>query len=194
MNRVWKNSLVAHGRIILLNGASSSGKTTLARRLQTDLEIPFLHFSSDQLVETGLIPRRRDATGAFAWVEEMRPRFFDGFHRCIPAMASAGNNLIVEHVIEYRQWRDQLGALLSDFDVFFVGVHCDVQELERREEHRGDRQRGETRSHLEEHRIHDFGPYDMSVDTTTSPVDSTAREVISAWQRRTRSRGLPPGA
>ena len=180
------------GRIIMLNGASSSGKTTLARQLQTDLEIPFLHFSSDQLVDGGALPRRRDPVGAFAWVGQMRPRFFDGFHRCIPALAAAGNNLIVDHIIEYRPWRDQLGALLSDFDVFLVGVHCDMDELERREQQRGDRQTGEGRSHIEDHRIHDFGPYDLSVDTTTGNIESIARVIIAAWRKRTRQQGLPP--
>ena len=189
---VCKNSTMTHGSIILLNGASSSGKTTLARRLQSELDIPFLHLSSDQLVDGGALPRRRDPVGDFAWVEQMRPRFFDGFHRCIPALASAGNNLIVDHIIEYRQWRDQLDALLTDFDVFFVGVHCDLDELERRERRRGDRQIGEGRSHLQDHRIHDFGPYDLSVDTTTGTVESTARAIITAWQERTRIQGPPP--
>ena len=35
------------GAIIMLNGASSSGKSTLARGLQTVLADPFLHLSSD---------------------------------------------------------------------------------------------------------------------------------------------------
>ena len=48
------------GRIILLNGASSSGKSTLARELQAELDTPFLYLSSDQLVDGGAIPGRRD--------------------------------------------------------------------------------------------------------------------------------------
>jgi chloramphenicol 3-O-phosphotransferase len=35
---------------------------------------------------------------------------FAGFHRCLPALAAAGNDLIVDHVIEYRRWRDDLAA------------------------------------------------------------------------------------
>jgi hypothetical protein len=38
----------------------------------------------------------------FAWWQQMRPRFFDGFHRCLPALATAGNDLIVERIIESR--------------------------------------------------------------------------------------------
>jgi chloramphenicol 3-O phosphotransferase len=76
------------GRIIFLNGASSSGKSTLARFLQEALAEPFLYVSSDHLVASGMLPARRDPQGAFAWWEQMRPRFFAGFHRCLPALAA----------------------------------------------------------------------------------------------------------
>lgn len=87
------------GRIILLNGASSSGKSTLATALQAALDAPFLHVSSDQLVAAGILPARRERGGPFDWWHQVRPRFFAGFHRCIPALAAAGNDLIVEHII-----------------------------------------------------------------------------------------------
>ena len=32
----------------------------------------------------------------------MRPRFFEAFHRCLAAIAEAGNNLIIDHVIEFE--------------------------------------------------------------------------------------------
>ena len=162
------------GRIILLNGASSSGKSTLARQVQAGLDAPFLHLSSDQLVDGGALPRRREAAGPFNWIDAMRPRFFDGFHRCIPAMAAAGNDLIVDHIIEYAAWRAQLSELLAGLDVFLVGVHCDVGELERRERARGDRRTGEGREHLSENRIHELGPYDYELDTTVG-VDAGPR-------------------
>jgi chloramphenicol 3-O phosphotransferase len=94
------------GRIIFLNGASSSGKSTLAKAMQQALPEPFLHVSSDHLVASGMLPARRDLDGPFAWWQQMRPRFFDGFHRCLPALAAAGNDLIVEHIIEFRAWRE----------------------------------------------------------------------------------------
>ena len=96
------------GRIIFLNGASSSGNSTLAKVMQEALPEPFLHVSSDHLAASGMLPARRDPEGPFAWWQQMRPRFFDGFHRCLPALAAAGNDLIVEHIIEFRAWREDL--------------------------------------------------------------------------------------
>src|SRR5579859_3435605 len=84
------------GRIIFLNGASSSGKSTLAVTLQEALDEPFLHVASDRLVDAGMLPGRREDHGPFDWWREMRPRFFAGFHASLPAFAWAGNDLIVE--------------------------------------------------------------------------------------------------
>jgi chloramphenicol 3-O phosphotransferase len=173
------------GRIILLNGPSSSGKSTLAREVQASLDVPFLHLSSDQLVDGGALPVRRDDAGPFDWVGAMRPRFFDGFHRCIAAMASAGNDLIVDHIIEYAAWRAQLTGLLAGYDVFLVGVHCTLDELERRERARGDRFVGEGRSHLTENRIHELGAYDLDVDTSSGATGALAASLIAAWSART---------
>lgn len=111
----------------------------------------------------------------------MRSRFFDGFHRCIPAMAAAGNNLIVDHIIEYPGWRTQLAALLDGFDVFLVGVHCDADELDCRELRRGDRKPGEGRAHLEDNRIHELGPYDVTVDTTAGVTAEQVALLTAAW-------------
>jgi chloramphenicol 3-O phosphotransferase len=172
-------------RIILLHGASSSGKSTLARALQEELDEPFLHVASDHLA-VGL-PVRRERRGPFRWWGHRRPRFFDGFHRSLAAFAAAGNDLIVEHIIETAGWRADLADLLRPFDVFLVGVHCGLEELERRERLRGDRKIGEGRSHLEDDRIHHLGPYDAEVDTTGREARDVARQVLARWRMRTGS-------
>lgn len=143
----------APGRIIFLNGASSSGKSSLARALQDALDEPFLHVASDHLVAAGSLPRRRDNSGPFDWWQEMRPQFFAGFHRCLPALAGAGNDLIVDHIIEFPSWRRDLARLLADLDVYLVGAHCAAEEIDRRERARGDRRIGEGRTHLTIDRI-----------------------------------------
>ncbi|MGO8883830.1 MAG: dihydrofolate reductase family protein [Streptosporangiaceae bacterium] len=39
--------------------------------------------------------------------------FFAGFHRWLPALAEAGSDLVVEHVIEFRAWREDLARLAA---------------------------------------------------------------------------------
>jgi chloramphenicol 3-O phosphotransferase len=170
------------GRIILLNGASSSGKSTLARGLQESLDESFWHFSIDHLKAAKVLPDLRIRSGEFPW-SDMRPRFFDGFHRCLPALAGAGNDLIVEHIVENPEWMQRLLHLLGQLDVFFVGVHCPLPELERRERERGDRRVGEARGDYEI--THTFCTYDFEVDSTSPPQHNVAA-VTAAWKNRQR--------
>jgi chloramphenicol 3-O phosphotransferase len=170
------------GKIILLNGASSSGKSTLARELQNKLDEPFWHYSIDHLVAAQVLPKARVNSGEFLW-SDMRASFFEEFHRSLPAFAEAGNNLIVEHIVETSEWMDRLLHLLISFDVFFVGVHCPLPELERRERERGDRRIGEAKA---DYKItHTFCTYDIEVDST-EPLEQNVTRVIAAWEARQR--------
>jgi chloramphenicol 3-O phosphotransferase len=170
------------GSIILVNGASSAGKSTLCRALQDALELPFWHYSIDHFRGTGVLPWKRIDQGDFAWTA-LRPAFFDGFHRCLPALASAGNHLIVEHIVETKAWMRDLVALLSPFDVFFIGVHCPLDELVRREAARGDRPLGDARRDFQT--VHTFGTYDLEIDATR-PIEENVALSIAAWRARIR--------
>jgi chloramphenicol 3-O phosphotransferase len=76
-----------------------------------------------------------------------------------------------------------LVQLLAPFDVFFVGVHCPLPELERRERHRGDRRIGEARRDF--HAVHHLTAYDLDIDST-QPNEGNVEMLIMAWQSRSR--------
>ena len=169
------------GKIILLNGASSAGKSTLCRALQAQLDEPFLRFSMDNFLFGGeVLPPRREQSCLFSWAA-MRPRLFEGYFNCLPALTRAGNNLVVDYIIETQEQLQQLSQRLVGLDVFFVGVHCPLGELERREQQRGDRRLGDARRDFET--VHSFSAYDMEVDSTQSPEDN-AQKIIAAWKQR----------
>ena len=167
----------SRGRIALLNGTSSAGKSTLAKALRIRLEPQFHYYASDQLADTGFRPLDKDVRF------RRRESFFEGFHRSIPAFAEAGLDLLVEHIVERQSWADDLKALLSPFDVFWVGVHAPVAEIERRERLRGDRQIGEGVYHL---KTHSFCRYDVEVDTT-EPLERNVEIILTAWRSRSTS-------
>lgn len=168
------------GNIILVNGASSSGKSTLSKALQEKLEQPFWHYSIDHLVAANILPQAQIQSKEFLW-SDLRPQFFSGFHHSLPALARSGNNLIVEHIVETQEWMRLLLELLAPFDVFFVGVHCPLLELERREQVRGNRRIGEARQDFET--VHSFGAYDLEIDSAQD-LDANVETVISAWKER----------
>ena len=174
------------GKIILLNGPSSAGKSTLARRLQELVPAPFWHYGLDQLRDPEVLPWERIKQGEFRW-QELRPQVHEGYHRSLVAFAGAGNNLIVDYIVETRQVMERLVELLTGLDVFFVGVHCALPELERREIARGDRRRGE--AHADFQTTHTLCSYDLEIDSTTGAVDQMAAAVLSGWTAR-----RPPSA
>ena len=173
---------IQNGKVILLNGATSSGKSSIARAVQNEIDEPFWHFSIDHLRDAGVLPLDRIRRGEFRWAA-LRGAFFDGFHRSLPAFAGAGNNLIVEHIVETPEWMGCLVTLLRGFDVFFVGVRCPLDELERREAARGDRPVGGARRDFEA--IHRHAIYDLELDGLEAPT-ANAMTLISAWRQRPR--------
>lgn len=168
------------GKMILLNGASSSGKTSIARAVQAQIDQPFWHYSFDHLRDGGVLPLNRVRSGDFDWAS-LREGVFEGFDLSLPALLLPGNNLIVEHIIETRDRMTRLLGLLDGFDVFFVGVHCPLGELERREKARGDRRLGDARRDF--HTIHNHAVYDLELDSTLPPR-TNADVLIQAWAAR----------
>jgi chloramphenicol 3-O phosphotransferase len=168
------------GKIIFLHGASSSGKSTIAQRLQAVIDMPFWHISIDHFRDFGVLPMERFKSGAFDW-QKQRDAFFDGYHRALPVYAAAGNNLIIEHIIDTPEWKALLLELLRPFDVFFVGVHCPLEELEQRERARGNRAIGDARRDFET--IHRHALYDLEVESTRPPAENAAA-IIAAWKQR----------
>jgi chloramphenicol 3-O phosphotransferase len=71
--------------------------------------------------------------------------------------------------------------LLRPFDVFFVGIHCPLEELEQRERARGNRSIGDARRDFET--IHRDALYDLEVESTRPPAENAAT-IIAAWKRR----------
>ena len=172
------------GGIIFLNGASSSGKSTLARAIQARISVPFWHYSIDHYRDSNVLPMDRIKTGEFEW-RELRVAFFHGFHASIPALVNAGNNIILEHIVEDELWfkRNLASALLGQ-DVFFVGVHCPVEELERRERVRGNRPIGDAGKDFA--RVHAHCVYDCEIDSSEE-LDSNVARVCREWSDRSSS-------
>jgi chloramphenicol 3-O phosphotransferase len=177
MNKMSQNL----GKIILLNGASSAGKSTLCRAIQAQADEPFLQFSPDFFMfKTEILPRRRDEGGVFAW-EAMRPKVFEGYYNCLPALARAGNNLVLDYVMEAKEQLEALVERLEGFDVFYVGVHCPPDELIRREKLRGDRGTGDAQRDFET--VHSFSGYDLEVDSML-PAQENAGRILEAWKKQ----------
>ncbi len=173
--------------IILLNGSTSSGKTSIARGLLAALPQPYLHFGIDTIFPA-LPPSLCETPLGYVFAHEpdgaMPILLGEGFlgvsrawRRMIRAGVDAGQRFVIDDVWITPEDRPDWEAVLAGLDVVFVGVRCGIAELQRRELARGDRGVGQA---LSQHRtVHSRGPYDLEVDTTATPSADCVAAILA---------------
>jgi hypothetical protein len=90
------------GQIVLLNGVSSSGQTSIAEQLLIVLQRPWFHLPADAV--NGMRAKHRTLALSPAELDVVLARTRAGFHRAVAGMAAAGNNVVMDHVLSER-WR-----------------------------------------------------------------------------------------
>lgn len=169
--------------IIFLNGASSTGKTSIVKALQDLLEDNYLHIGIDKFL--GMMPEK-----ANDWVgETVKDGFYwqqtqladgtqayrvtagtygkqvnDAYRQCTANLAQMGLKIIVDDIINGNEELQLWKILLKSYRVIYVGVFCDEDTLKRREKSRGDRKIGTAIE--QNHRVHQNIDYDFTVNTT----------------------------
>lgn len=156
--------------VIVLNGTSSSGKTSLAAALQETLDEIYMHVSID--VFWGAFPQKAFAPDV---IEQTGLCGVAGFLRCIATLVGAGNKVIVDLVLADKKWAEECVLTLQPFHVLWVGVHCPLEELERREQARGNRAIGTARQQV--NAVHLHVPCDIEVDTLESSPEQCAEKI-----------------
>ena len=169
------------GSIIIVNGTSSAGKTTLVRAFQQAASIPFVRFSFDLFLDGHALPMDFIRANRDEW-GRMRPLVFAGMHQCLHALASTGNHVICDHIIENSTWRDDLVTRLHGLDVYLVALHCGLPELERREQARGNRNPGEAANDFAV--VHQGMQYDLELDSEHATAQHNAQHLFAMWQKR----------
>lgn len=166
------------GTIILLNGTSSSGKSSIAQSLQKALPVPYLHVEIDAFLK--MLPAEFWGTADRDTQWQVVSMVASGFHRSLAALASAGCNIIADHVLLEPAWLQECVDLLESGQVIFVGVHCPLEELERREKARGDRGIGAARSQFD--KVHAARIYDLEIDTSALTPIECAQRIMAFMQ------------
>lgn len=171
-------------RVIVLNGVSSSGKSSIARALQARLAEPRLTLGTDDLIDA-MPSWMQDGIAGIAFEPDGRVRVGEEFARLevawmrgVAAMARAGAGVIVDDVwlggaASQARWR----AALGDLATLWVGVHCDPAVLAERERARGDRIVGMAADQLP--LVHAGVAYDLEVDTTHRSPDECAGLIVT---------------
>jgi chloramphenicol 3-O phosphotransferase len=169
-----------NGTIIILNGTSSSGKTSLVRALQDLLDEPFLDAGLDRFL--WMLPARYlrpplwdEVLGRAVSAGPEGHRLVSGMHQAIAALSRAGCNVVADHVLVEPRWLEECSLLFADLPAYLVGVRCPLAVLEERERQRKDRTLGQARAQF--CRVHAHGLYDVEVDTSLLSPEACALRV-----------------
>jgi chloramphenicol 3-O phosphotransferase len=180
--------------LIVINGPSSSGKSSIISCLQDIWPRPLFASGLDVFIggwpDSHVALPGSDTSSAAdfgmrivagvgpapSWI----PEYGDEFHKVMKfaheawaAMSSGGIDLVIDHVILDATLREQARSTLTN--AFWVGVTCDIDELVRRESERGDRRLGFASGTAPV--VHNDMTYDLMVDTTVTSADVLARQI-----------------
>jgi chloramphenicol 3-O phosphotransferase len=107
-------------------------------------------------------------------------KFVSGIHATAAALAEAGLNVIVDHVLLEQAWLDECARLWAGFSVLFVGVRCPLDVVLQRELERKDRTIGQAEAQFAV--VHRWGDYDVEIDTSVLTPDEAVAQIESALE------------
>lgn len=165
--------------ILILNGVSSAGKTTLAQEIQEQMPEPWYLMGNDLFF--GMLSDKfcRDD-----WAEA-ECQALEMLADAAKLFSKSGRSIILDTVYLSVMKRDCFQYLINalvDCPRFLVHVVCPEEELKRRERERGDRDIGQAVWQLS--RLVPEEGYDLTVDTYKNTVQQNAVTIIEAIEKR----------
>lgn len=190
-------------KVILLNGCSSAGKTTLALKLQNLLKEPYQHVALDHFRD-GMPGRVRGlnspagdpgASGLNVvpgqlngeWVTHIQfgeygERVLAGMRRTVATLNQLGCNVIVDDLLFKPAYLQDYLDVLDPDNTWFIGVKCSLDVVKQREALRPGRFPGTAISHFDQ--VHSHGAaYDLEVDTSRAKPEEVAEQIIQRMQQ-----------
>jgi chloramphenicol 3-O phosphotransferase len=183
------------GRVLVINGTSSSGKTELARAIQAGSEEPWIAAGIDAFWNMipapwlepggcdgeGLSFGREDHDGHSVVRTRCGPiirRVAVGMRHCVAALASAGCDVVCDDAFLDPSWPGEWAAALDGVSAWLIGLHCPADVLDAREGCRGDRLAGQARGQADI--VHNGMTYDLTFDSSLLSPEAMAADVLEA--------------
>jgi chloramphenicol 3-O phosphotransferase len=176
------------GRVVILNGGSSAGKTTLGRSLQAALSDTWVLLGIDLLI--WMMPPRmiNDADGLSVHEGvivrgDLFMSLYAGFRSAVATLAHSGVNVLLDDLTldgadDQHKWSDALQGL----EVLWVGVRCDPAIAAEREARRQSRLPGIACHQAES--VHVSVHYDVEVDTGVLGLPESMSRIAESMGRR----------
>ena len=186
------------GTVIILNGPSGSGKSSIQREFQY-LMMPNLWIKTgiDFLFDAPMptitpenmsfwqlsnpirwVETSQDAPGnnlITLFVGEQGEKVAYAMNSAIADYAKNGCNVIVDYIAYKQEWLDDLQKKLADIRTYYVAVEIPLETLEQREAARGTSPKGHARSHY--FTVYGNKKYDLIVNSSTNSAKEIAQQL-----------------
>lgn len=181
------------GTVIIVNGGSSAGKTSMCHVFQDLSSDPFFLLGIDTFWFS-MPPKEIDLETVseeyYRWVQEEQDgqkyfRILPGKllneimlarYKAMAAYLERGLNVIADEVFWTREWLDESLRVFEPYRSYYVGVYCDEAEIARREVERGDRYVGW--AHGSQIYSHKDAIYDLSINSTGLTPKQCAQQLL----------------
>lgn len=183
------------GIVIILNGPSAAGKSSLQKSIQRLAPVPYLSLGIDNLFndpfpdEHGKLQAKTVANfekdlrfvtiennTVFLHVGPTGRKIVDGMNQAIAAYAKAGNNIVVDYIMYDQAWMKELLYNLRGCPVYLIGVNLPLEIIEQREQARSTSPIGHARSHYDI--VHAGNVYDLMLDDAIATPDQGAEKIL----------------
>ena|SRR5436190_11256945 len=181
--------------IIILDGCPSAGKTSIIKELQNLYLKPLLSLGIDRF--WAMIPEQYKEFGPKAHegylfvqshdehnmpiVSIKRGPIAEQIDRTMPhvirSLADSNHDVVADVIFVNGSMLCDYVKELKNNTVYFVGIVCSLQELEKREKQRGNRILGLARGHINEV-CKNREYYDLIVDTTNLNAVACAQNIL----------------
>jgi len=174
---------------------ATSGKTSIIHELQKQASFPLLKLGVDNFLDMmpsdyyGWGSKAKEGIQFVREEDENGPitRVYNGdfgrtiLHSIPPTialLASRGLHVACDEVLFYDYYLTEYTKAFKGLQAYCIAIHCELEELIRREQKRGGLSIGLGRDQI--HKVHSPTRfYDLEIDTTHTPSDSCAKNILT---------------
>ena len=184
------------GTVIILNGPSASGKSSIQRKVQEHFKDPYIRVGVDNLFSDILpdyygmgqvVPKGDFLEKDVRYVENIKvdqknavklivgpigQKVINGMHYSIASYARTGNNVVVDYILYDKEWFAELVKALKGVKVYYIGIQYPIEVIEERERKRATSPVGHARSHYKT--VHAFDNYDLVINNPKFSAEKIA--------------------
>lgn len=193
----FKRAYQRTGIVIILNGPSASGKSSIQKEFQSlmmpnlwvkhgidslfDQPLPDInpenleHWQNPNPIRWIKITKHEDQNIMTLFIGDQGDKVAYGMNSAIAAYAQNGSNIIMDYIAYKKEWIHDLQKKLKNSKTYFIKINAPLAVLEQREQSRGTSPVGHARSHYDT--VHWDIVYDLEIDSSKQNPREIAQQI-----------------